>query len=127
MKITNKIFILSLIFFAILYTVCTIFFNKSFTAGVLCGYIIAVLNFFMLSRKIKSAFEGKIFGALAFNSQIRLVGTGAAVWAAYEYLHVSLIGILVGISVVPLSILPAAVQHYRSENDDTSEGCGGSA
>ncbi|MCD8492859.1 MAG: ATP synthase subunit I [Geovibrio sp.] len=127
MKITNKIFILSLIFFAILYTVCTIFFNKSFTVGVLCGYMIAALNFFMLSRKITSAFEGKIFGALAFNTQIRLLGTGVAVWAAYEYLRVSMIGILVGISVVPLSILPVAIHHYRAETDDTSDGCGGSA
>ncbi|QAR32361.1 ATP synthase subunit I [Geovibrio thiophilus] len=127
MKITNKIIILSLIFSAILYTVCTIFFDKSFTIGVLCGYLLAVLNFFMLSRNIRNAFEGQIFRAVAFNTQVRLLGTGAAVWAAYEYLHAGMIGILVGISVVPLCILLVAVYHYRSENDDTSDGCGGSA
>lgn len=122
MTITNKILILSLIFFAILYTVCTIFLNKSLTTGVLLGYVLAGFNFFMLSRKIKNAFEGKVFGAVAFGSQVRLFATGIIIWLAYERLHISMIGVLVGLSVIPLCIPPVAVFHYR-----TTKECGGSA
>lgn len=130
MKIISKTAILSLIFFIILYTVSTIFFSKSFTAGVLCGYLLSVLNFLMLSRKIKNAFSGKLFGALVFNSQVRLIATAAAVLAAYKYLGVSLFGVLVGLSVLTLCI-PLAVIYQNcmaKDEDDESESdeCSGS-
>jgi hypothetical protein len=120
MKIINKATILSLIFFIILYTVCTIFFSKSFAAGVLCGYLLSVLNFFMLSRKIKNAFSGNLFGALVFNSQVRLLGSAGVVLAAYKYLGISLFGVLVGLSVLTLCI-PLAVIYQNCISKDKDE------
>ena len=104
MKTPNKILILSLIFFAILYTVCRFSFDPAFARGVAVGYLLGALNFFMLSRKVAGLVEGKASMALIFNGQLRLLGTGFVIWACIAKLHMNIIGILVGLSVLPVCI-----------------------
>jgi hypothetical protein len=72
----------------------------------------------MLERKVKSALEGKLLNLVILNSQIRLLGTGALIWAAYTYLEASMIGVLVGLSVVPLSIPPAVILDSARKKTD---------
>ncbi|WP_022851012.1 ATP synthase subunit I [Limisalsivibrio acetivorans] len=117
MKTANKIFIISLIFFLILYTVCRFKLGIELATGVLYGYILAVLNFYALARKVTGMLEGGSFGFAVLNSQIRLLITGAILWAAIEFYGANVVGLLVGLSIIPISI-PAVVL-YKSfrEND----------
>jgi hypothetical protein len=102
MKIPNKILILSLIFFAILYTVCRFRFEPALTNGVLVGYLLGAVNFFSLARKIVGLVEGRASIALIFNGQIRLLGTGFVIWFAMVKLNLNIIGMLVGLSIIPV-------------------------
>lgn len=104
MKTPNKILIFSLIFFLILYTVCRFRFEPAFVNGVLVGYLLSGLNFFLLARKIVGMFEGRASMALILNGQIRLLGTGFVIWVCIAKLHLNIIGILVGLSVLPVCI-----------------------
>ena len=76
MKTPNKILIISLIFFALLYTVCRFRFEPAFANGVFVGYLLGSVNFYSLARKVLGLIEGRASMALIFNGQIRLLGTG---------------------------------------------------
>lgn len=120
MKTPNKILILSLIFFAFLYTVCRFGFEPAFVNGVLTGYLLGAFNFFSLARKIVGLAEGRISMALVFNGQLRLLGTGLVIWLAVTRLDINIIGILVGLSVIPVCIpMYGIYNNVKRKNDGT--------
>jgi hypothetical protein len=104
MKTVNKILILSLIFFAILYTVCRLGYIPSFATALAAGYVAGVANFFSLGKKIEGMFNGSAGKALVFNSQLRLIGTGVYFWFLMVELKMNIIGMLVGFSILPVCI-----------------------
>jgi hypothetical protein len=104
MKIPNKILILSLIFFALLYTVCRFRFEPAFANGAFVGYLLGVVNFYSLARKVLGLVEGRASMALIFNGQIRLLGTGFVIWLSMTKLQLNIIGMLVGLSIIPVCI-----------------------
>jgi len=104
MKTVNKILILSLIFFIILYTVCRFGYKPAFATGLAGGYFAGVVNIFSLGRKVEGMFSGKVGGAFLLNSQIRLLGTGFYFWFLMTELKLNIIGMLVGFSIVPVCI-----------------------
>jgi len=118
MKIPNKILILSLIFFVILYTVCRFRFEPALVNGLLVGYLLGVVNFFSLSRKIVGLIEGRPSIALVFNGQVRLLGTGFVLWFAMTKLHLNIIGILVGLSIIPVCIPCFVIYNNVKGKDD---------
>lgn len=118
MKIPNKILILSLIFFALLYTVCRFRFEPAFANGAFIGYLLGAINFYSLSRKVLGLVEGKASMAVIFNGQIRLIGTGFIIWLSITKLHLNIIGMLVGLSIIPVCIPFFVIYNNFKRKDD---------
>lgn len=111
-KTTNNILIISLIFFAILYTVCRFLISPSFGEGVFYGFLLSAVNFFSLSRKIRTAFEENEAGVSFVGGQFRLLISAGMLVLFIKYMDINVFGILVGISNLPLSILGYVI--YKS-------------
>lgn len=121
MKITNKILILSLIFFAILYTVCRFGFEPAFVNGILAGYLLGAYNFFSLSRKVVKLIEGRANMGVVFSGQLRLLGTGFIIWVGVTKLGLNIIGMLVGLSIIPVCIPFIVIyNNVKGKKDGTS-------
>jgi len=118
MKTPNKILILSLIFFAILYTVCRFGYEPAFVNGLLVGYALGAANFFLLARKIVGLAEGRFGMALVFNGQLRLLGTGFVIWFCTVKLHLNIIGMLVGLSIIPVCMPFVVIYTNRKGKKD---------
>lgn len=118
MKTPNKILILSLIFFAILYTVCRFRFEPAFVNGMFVGYLLGAANFFMLARKVAGLVEGRVSMALVFNGQLRLLGTAAVIWLCITRFNMNIIGMLVGLSVIPVSVPFFVIYNNVKGKDD---------
>lgn len=118
MKTPNKILILSLIFFVLLYTVCRFRFEPAFVNGLLVGYLLGVFNFFSLARKVVGLLEGKASMALVFNGQLRLIGTAFVIWACVTQLNFNIIGMLVGLSIIPVCIPMTVIYNNIKGKDD---------
>jgi hypothetical protein len=118
MKIANKILILSLIFFVLLYTVCRFQFEPAFVNGVLVGYLLGAVNFYSLSRKVLGMLEGQAKMALVFNGQVRLLGTGFVIWLGLTKLGLNIIGMLVGLSIIPVCIPIYVIYNNFKRKDD---------
>lgn len=118
MKTPNKILIFSLIFFVILYTVCRFRFEPLFVNGVLVGYLLGAVNFYSLSRKVLGLVEGRATIALVFNGQVRLLGTGFVIWFAMTKLGLNIIGMLVGLSIIPVCMPFFVIYNNVKGKDD---------
>jgi len=118
MKTPNKILILSLIFFLILYTVCRFGYEPALANGLLIGYLLGAVNFFSLARKILGLAEGRVGPALVLNGQIRLIGTGFVIWFCMTRLDVNIIGMLVGLSIIPVCIPIYVIYNNVKGKDD---------
>jgi len=118
MKTPNKILILSLIFFVLLYTVCRFRFEPAFVNGALVGYLLGAVNFYSLARKVLGLVEGKANLALVFSGQIRLLGTGVVIWFAMTELNLNIIGMLVGLSIIPVCIPFFVIYNNVKGKDD---------
>ena len=117
MKIVNKILIISLIFSLILYTVCRLFGLDNFAAGIFSGYLIIVLNFIGLSRKVAAMLEGRAGTTVVLNTQFRLVLTGFAIYVFIKHMSIDVFGLLVGLSVLPLCIPIVVIYNYYKGRD----------
>jgi len=118
MKTPNKILILSLIFFTILYTVCRFRFEPALANGLLVGYLLGAFNFFSLARKIVGLIEGQVSMGLIFNGQLRLLVTAFVIWACVTKLNLNIIGMLVGLSIIPVCIPFVVIYNNLKGKDD---------
>lgn len=104
-KINKKLLIILLIFFVILYTVFTIFGGAIRANSFVFGWLISALNYYGLYKKVKSGFEKGYLKVFLFNTQFRLILTGVALYLWMKFYEIDAVGLLVGVSVIPL-ILP---------------------
>ncbi len=109
MKIENKILILSLIFSVILYTVFRLLFKPAFGYGFGIGFAAGVLNFRLLAGSVRSLSESGSGGGRVLFFQLRLAATAFLLWFAIAELKLNIIGILVGLSVLPVCVLLVAI------------------
>jgi hypothetical protein len=116
-KINKKVLIISLIFFVILYTVFTFFGGYIRANNFVFGWLISVLNYYGLHKKVKSGFEKGYLKVFLFNTQFRLILTGVAMYLWIKFYGIDIVGLLIGVSVIPL-ILPitAFIVIRRNEN-----------
>ena len=120
MKIENKILILSLIFSVILYTVFRLLFKPAFGYGFLAGFAAAFINFRMLARGVRGLEETGSGGGKLLFSQIRLIITAVFLWYVLTKLKMNIIGILVGLSILPVCVpIVAIYNNVKGKNDGT--------
>lgn len=120
MKIENKILILSLIFFIILYTVFRLIFKPVFGNSVLSGFLVAVMNFRFMVRGVRALTGDTSSGWTVIFSQLRLMGTAVLIWVCLVKLKVNIIGMLVGLSILPLCVpIVAIYNNLKGKNDGT--------
>lgn len=120
MKIENKILILSLIFFIILYTVSRLIFKPVFGNSVLSGFLVAVMNFRFMVRGVRALTGDTSSGWTVIFSQLRLMGTAVLIWVCLVKLKVNIIGMLVGLSILPLCVpIVAIYNNLKGKNDGT--------
>jgi hypothetical protein len=118
MKIVNKILIISLIFSLILYTVCRLWVSDGFATAIIFGYVISVLNFVALGKKVNGMLvEGDAAPALFLNTPVRLVLTGVAIVLLIKKMDINVFGLLVGLSVIPVCIPITTLYNYIKGRD----------
>ncbi|WP_188020341.1 ATP synthase subunit I [Deferribacter autotrophicus] len=115
-----KVLIISLIFFVILYTVCRLLIDNGFVKNFTFGYLTTVLNFVLMSRKLRKVFSGdfnsySLFGYVFRLSFILLL---YVIW--FQNQKVNIWGLLVGISLIPLTIPLVVIIDERRKTDGTS-------
>lgn len=120
MKIENKILILSLIFSIILYTVFRLIFKTAFANSIAVGFFVAVVNFRFMVKGVRALTGDTSSGWTVIFSQMRLIGTAVLIWVCIVKLKVNIIGMLVGLSVLPLCVpIVAIYNNVKGKNDGT--------
>ncbi|MGA1861818.1 ATP synthase subunit I [Deferribacter thermophilus] len=113
---TNKIIIISLIFFIFLYTVCRIAFDDVFVSNLVFGFFITLLNFVMIRRKVKKIFlKTSLASGIGYFFRLILLIVIFGVW--FKYYDINVWGLLVGISVLPITI-PLTIIIFQRRNTD---------
>lgn len=116
----KKIVIISLIFFAILYTVFKNFYEDTLVLSFIVGWFVAFGNFLGLAFKLNSAFNGGHIGLVVLNSQIRLLLTGLLLFVFFKNFEISYVGLLVGLVINAISIPLGGILEFRRDIDGTS-------
>jgi hypothetical protein len=120
MKIENKILILSLIFFGILYTVFRFIFEPVFCNGLMAGYLLGAVNFRFLSRGVRKVAEEGRGGLIVFWGMIRLLASGVFAWYCIVPLKLDVTGMLVGLTILPVCVPIVAIYiNSKGKNDGT--------
>lgn len=107
--IQKKIEIANWIFLALLFIPSLIFAPLKFALGVLLGGFISIINFHWLVRGLQSAFqnlgdEGNIKTPIMTKYVIRLVITGIVLFLLISGGTISVVGLVIGLSVVVINI-----------------------
>lgn len=119
-KINKKLLIISLIFFVILYTVFTIFGGYIRANNFVFGWFVSVLNYFGLHKKVKSGFEKGYLKVFLFNTQFRLILTGVVLYLWMKFYKIDVVGLFVGVSVIPLILPLTAFIVFRRNGNGAS-------
>ncbi|PLX66512.1 MAG: hypothetical protein C0603_11750 [Denitrovibrio sp.] len=80
--------------------------------------MLGAVNFFSLARQTVGLVAGRPKIALVFNGQIRLLGTAFVIWYCLVKLHLNIIGVLVGISIIPVCIPIFVIYNNVKGKDD---------
>ncbi|MBI9075802.1 MAG: ATP synthase subunit I [Desulfatibacillum sp.] len=87
-----------------------------FAMGIICGGLITVVNFHLLSRTLQSALDprpGAGNGAVVGKYYLRFLVSGALILALLVFKIVHPIGLFVGLSVVVAGILMALILELK--------------
>jgi hypothetical protein len=108
-QIQKKIEIANWIFLALFFIPSLIFAPLKFALGVLIGGFISIINFHWLLRGLQSAFqnlgdEGKIKTQIMTKYAIRFVVTGIVLFLLISGGKISVVGLVIGLSVVVINI-----------------------
>ena len=86
----------------------SLFLPYEYVLGVLAGGLVSIANFYWLARDLKVAFERFAHRARPFivmKFYARLLVTGVVLYFVIARLHVSVIGLVIGLSLVMLNIV----------------------
>ena len=86
----------------------SLFLPYEYVLGVLAGGLVSIANFYWLARDLKVAFERFAHRARPFivmKFYARLLLTGVVLYFVIARLHVSVIGLVIGLSLVMLNIV----------------------
>ena len=115
----RKIEIFSLIFLAVFFIPSLIFGTLKFALGVLLGGLISIINFYWMGRSLRGAFyktSGSVRGNVVFKYFIRLLLTAIVLYLLISRELVNIIGLLIGLSVVALTVVFAVITTYSKKN-----------
>jgi len=119
-KFYQKILIFSLIFFSILYTVCSTVFEKSFLYNMIVGYLVSVGNFIGLVFNVQKSFSNSVWALGIGNSFFRLTVVGAVLYIWFKYGKLHIWGLLVGLSILTIAMPIYVLIENRRKIDGAS-------
>ncbi|MCX5852654.1 MAG: ATP synthase subunit I [Deltaproteobacteria bacterium] len=88
--------------------ISSLFLPYEYVLGVIAGGLVSIANFYWLARDLKVAFERFAHKARPFivmKFYARLLVTGVVLYFVISRLHVSVIGLVIGLSLVMLNIV----------------------
>ncbi len=115
----KKIEIANWIILAIIFIPSLIFASFKFALGVLLGGFISIVNFYWMQRSLWGIFEkpaGNIRGAVIFKYFIRLALSAVVLYFLISAGTVSVIGLIIGLSVVVISIVQTVIINLTKKN-----------
>ncbi len=106
----KKIELASWVILAILLCLSGIFASADFTLGILAGGLISILNFYGLSRGLKTAFASMAEGGtgkagVLFKYLLRLAITGIILYIMLVKTTADIFGLVIGLGTVVLGII----------------------
>ncbi len=115
----KKIEIRNWIVLGVLLLISFIFASRTFTLGVLCGGVVSIANYYWLYLSLKKAFlqvsdRTKTFIMIRY--YLRFVVTGIALFVLITQVPVSIVGLIVGLSVVVITIVLTTLLEVSKKN-----------
>ena len=115
----RKIEIYIWIFLAVVFVPSLIFGTFKFALGVLLGGLISIINFYWMGHSLRGAFykaRGSVRGNVVFKYIIRLLLTAIVLYFLISKELVNVIGLIIGLSVVALTVVFAVITTYSKKN-----------
>jgi chromate transport protein ChrA len=122
----KRIEITNWIILAVLFISSLIFAPWKFALGILLGGFISIINFYWLGRNLQSVFKnlgdkGNVRGPVMVKYYIRLAITAVALYFLITGDTVNVAGLLVGLSVVVISIIITVISTAFSKKNFLEE------
>jgi len=115
-KLIKNLLIISLILFLILYTVFRLTMSGAYADGVLAGYGVAVFSFLGIKKKLEAALiQNDVGKSLLLGPYFRLLIIGVILYYVITIEEIKPLGVLVGVSIIPLSALAAGLYNTIRE------------
>ena len=108
----SRIEITNWLVLAVLIAISWLFLSPRFVLGITLGGLISIINFHWLYRDLKKGFQKLADGsksAIMFKYYIRFIVTGIALYFIMTGTNASIIGLVVGLSLVVVNIVFNAV------------------
>ena len=118
-QLQKKIEIANWIILVIIFIPSLIFASFKFSLGVLLGGFISIVNFYWMQRSLRGIFDkpgGNIRGAVIFKYFIRLTLSAIILYFLISAGTVSVIGLIIGLSVVVLSMVLTVIITLAKKN-----------
>jgi hypothetical protein len=115
----RKIETVNWIILAVVFILSLIFASFKFSLGILLGGFICIVNFYWMQRSLRGIFEkptGNPRGAIIFKYFIRLVISAVILYFLISTDTVNVIGLIIGLSVVMISIVLTVVITLTKKN-----------
>jgi hypothetical protein len=106
-------------FFLGILLLISLFVSKMFILGVFCGGILSIVNHYWRNRSLKKAFlnvSDKTKSFLMIRYYIRFILTGIVLYVLIAKTPVSVIGLIVGLSVVVINIVFTTLFELAKKN-----------
>lgn len=106
--IQKKIEVGNWLVLAVAVIISSLFLPYEYVLGVIAGGLVSIANFYWLARDLKVAFERFAHKARPFivmKFYARLLVTGVVLYFVITQLHASVIGLVIGLSLVMLNIV----------------------
>lgn len=124
----SRIEITNWVVLAILVIISWFFSSSNFVLGIALGGLISIINFHWLYRDLKKVFRQIADGsksAIMFKYYIRFIITGIAIFFIITGTNASVIGLLIGLSVVVINMVLNTVINFlttkRNDMEDREE------
>ncbi|MBI5252480.1 MAG: ATP synthase subunit I [Desulfomonile tiedjei] len=114
-KIPGIWFVLSSVAYLVGLPVCLLAAPIEFTLGFASGGALVLLNAWMSARKVRKADfpnRGRVIASLLGGFYLRLILLGVCLYAFIKFVHVDPVGLVTGLSVVPLGLFFMLVLIY---------------
>lgn len=120
----SRIEITNWVVLAILTLISWFFMSKTFTLGLVLGGLVSIINFHWLYRDLKKVFQMLSDGAkksIMIKYYLRFIVTGIVLFFIITRIDASVIGLLVGLSVVVINIMFNTVINVYLSRKNTLE------